>query len=609
MQLYECTTVLMKKLMPVIIIFSLLACATTPSKIEEILPTHQSTTESINELLSQAALLSGNQAFLLQLQALSELIENGLYERASNEANSITDSDSFEIKSRLHLLLLKAQIAKARGEKDLALSFLTDPLISTIDADTKVGREILQLRGRMYLTQNQPESAIFDFAEISGSWPEEVETPLYEDFWSSLQQIEATRLSRIAQDSSSYELRGWIELARTFEVEETSMSRQLDAIAQWRRTWVRHSAITRPPAALRNLQDAWERRPQQIALILPILEPAGNAIYEGFLSAYYQELIVSKEVPSISIYDSSGLSDVWEIYDQAVAQGADLIIGPLNKNLVSQLQEREALPINTLALNYADSPKTDKNFFQFGLAPEDEVLEIMELAWSRGHRNAAVLMPENQDYRELQEFFEKSWRQRGGNIVSQVNFYGDSNYASVVKELMAIDASEARAEKLLSILPRRNMEFTPRRRNDIDFIFLVANPNEGRQIKPTLAFYFAQNIPVYSIPSIYEGLDNSAENRDLDGIIFADAPWILESSDELNKSINENLRQASGTLRRLRAMGIDSFRLYPRLTQFLDNKSTVIQGVTGELSITDNQKIRRNLEVAQIVDGIATQIE
>ena len=91
--------------------------------------------------------------------------------------------------------------------------------------------------------------------------------------------------------------------------------------------------------------------------------------------------------------------------------------------------------------------------------------------------------------------------------------------------------------------------------------------------------------------------------------IFADAPWILESSDELNKSINENLRQASGTLRRLRAMGIDSFRLYPRLNQFLDNNSTVIQGVTGELSITDNQKIRRNLEVAQIVDGIATQIE
>ena len=153
------------------------------------------------------------------------------------------------------------------------------------------------------------------------------------------------------------------------------------------------------------------------------------------------------------------------------------------------------------------------------------------------------------------------------------------------------------------------MEFTPRRRNDIDFIFLVANPNEGRQIKPTLAFYFAQNIPVYSIPSIYEGRDNSAENRDLDGIIFADAPWILESNDELNKSINENLRQASGTLRRLRAMGIDSFRLYPRLNQFLDNNSTVIQGVTGELSITDNQKIRRNLEVAQIVDGIATQIE
>ena len=174
---------------------------------------------------------------------------------------------------------------------------------------------------------------------------------------------------------------------------------------------------------------------------------------------------------------------------------------------------------------------------------------------------------------------------------------------------MAIDSSEIRAENLLNLLPRRNMEFIPRIRKDVDFIFLVANPNEGRQIKPTLAFYFAEDIPVYSIPSIYEGSENPAENRDLDGIIFADAPWILGPNTDLNRSIDEDLRRVTGPLRRLRAMGIDSFRLYPRLQQFNNGSIQFIQGTTGRLFISESQKFRRKLKAARFENGIATLID
>ena len=593
-----------------VISFSLIFGCGVNTPVKEVLPSAtESTTDSINELLSKAAFFSGNQAFVLKLEAISALIEYGLFERAKEEIGRINASDSFELEARLNFLLLNAQIAKAENETETVLSWLENPLTTEVNPFTEIGRDILLLKGQTYLALDQPELALFVFTEITESWPIEIETTLYEDVWSSLQNVDENRLSLIAEESTSYELRGWIELARTFKSEETSIKKQLDNISQWRRTWVRHSAVIQIPQPIRDLQDSWDQRPSNVALILPMLQPAGNAIYEGFLSAYYQELLVSQEVPRVSIYDSTEVVNITEIYDDAVSNGAELIIGPLKKSLVNQLQEQGDLPVDTLALNYADNSSSDIKLYQFGLAPEDEIQEVINIAWGDGHRTAAILVPEKGDYQELQKFFENSWTQKGGQVVSKVNFHEGSNYAEIVKRLMAIDSSEIRAENLLNLLPRRNMEFIPRTRKDVDFIFLVANPNEGRQIKPTLAFYFAEDIPVYSIPSIYEGSENPAENRDLDGIIFADAPWILGPNTDLNRSIDEDLRRVTGPLRRLRAMGIDSFRLYPRLKQFNNGSIQFIQGTTGGLFISESQKFRRKLKAARFENGIATLID
>jgi hypothetical protein len=337
-------------------------------------------------------------------------------------------------------------------------------------------------------------------------------------------------------------------------------------------------------------------------------QATGNAIQEGFLSAYYQALDISREVPRISVYDSSNVTSVYGIYDEAVASGADLVIGPLNKQLVNQLAELPELPIKTLALNYSDSAPIDRlNLFQFGLAPEDEITQAIQLAWNAGHRNAAIVTPQSEDYLQLKNFFAESWLSRGGELVSQETFSGDSDYAEVIKRLVAIDSSEARADRLLDLLPRNNMEFTPRRREDIDFIFLIANPRQGRQIKPTLAFYFAGNIPVYAMPSIYDGQTNQSENSDLEGIVFTVEPWVLNEADALKIEIDSNLRQAQGPLQRLRAMGIDSFRLYPRLDQLANRDLTALQGTTGKLTMSAERRIRRLLEVARFEDGLARQ--
>ena len=584
------------------------ACSSAPEP-ERAPPQPQSTTESIDELLRQAELKSGDSAAELRLQAINNLITEGHIDRATSEIESIGEPSDLNSNLQLLFALTRAELALIQDNTSEALRWLTGTLTESATTNTAAGRNLILVRAQLFLENSRVFEAVTDMAELTESWPLDDETTLFEDLWYTLTSLDDDELNSLATDADSYELRGWIELAKIYQDDQNSIRSQLDSIVQWRRIWARHSAASRLPAPLKALQQTWDNRPSHIALILPIQEPAGNAIQEGFLTAYYQALSVSRELPRVSIFDSSRIETIYSIYNQAIDSGADLIIGPLDKNLVNQIQALPEIPVPTLALNYTDNEEITDNLFQFGLAPEDEISQIVNLAWELGHRNAAVLMPDTFDYGRLQKFFIESWKDKGGQVVASTNFFGDSDYADVIKRLMAIDSSEARAERLLDLLPRRNMEFTPRRRSDIDYIFLVANPRQGRQIKPTLAFYFAENIPVFSMPSIYNGRDNQQENRDLDGIVFTDAPWILNPGGELNDKINSNLRQAQGPLQRLRAMGIDSFMLYPRLFQLAERQIGSLRGTTGILTMSENQRIHRNLEPARFEDGLAVPFD
>ncbi len=587
------------------ILFISITCSSPPPPVVNAPPQIESTTESIDELLRQANLATGPDSASLRLKAIEELINFGYLDRAELEIGSIQNPNRLRATLQIQLALIRAQIAIKQNQFDSALRWLSGNLAESANGDTSAGRRLILLRGQLYQSINRNEDAIIDFTSITESWPANAETSLFEDIWIALTSLQDEELDKLAEEADSYEMRGWIELARIYQVDQFSIRSQLDSIVQWRRIWASHSAAARLPAPLIELQMTWENRPKHIALILPLQEATGNAIQEGFLSAYYQSLSVSRDVPQISVFDSTGLADINDTFDQAVASGADLIIGPLNKKLVNQISERIELPVPTLALNYTDEDRLAENLFQFGLAPEDEISQVINLAWEAGYRNAAVIMPDNLDYQRLEKFFSETWTNQGGQVVSSARFIGDSGYAEVIKRLMAIDSSEARAEKLLDLLPRLNMEFTPRRRSDIDFIFLVANPRQGRQLKPTLAFYFAGDIPVFSMPSVYDGQENQTGNRDLDGIIFTDAPWVLNPTHQLRDEVNTNLRQAQGPLQRLRAMGIDSFHLYPRLKQFSNNSISSVRGTTGLLTMSENRRIHRRLTTARFEDGIA----
>ena len=152
-----------------------------------------------------------------------------------------------------------------------------------------------------------------------------------------------------------------------------------------------------------------------------------------------------------------------------------------------------------------------------------------------------------------------------------------------------------------------NLKFEPRRRQDVDFIFLAAFPRQARLIRPQLKFHYAGNIPVYATSHIYSGKRNRHADRDMDDIIFEDIPWVLytpNNTPPLQKNIDQLWPEESDQYTRLFAMGIDAYNLIPHLNHLKSYSYERYNGETGILSLDEYHRIFRQLSWARFRNGI-----
>src|SRR5690606_16124296 len=127
-----------------------------------------------------------------------------------------------------------------------------------------------------------------------------------------------------------------------------------------------------------------DQQPKQIALLLPMqgkLAEAGEAVRDGFFAAYFQALENGRQTPEVRQYDSS--TDAISAYQQAIAEGADLVIGPIDKEKVTELSLMPSLEVHVLSINPPHTPPAQplKGFYQCGLAVEDEARQVARQAF------------------------------------------------------------------------------------------------------------------------------------------------------------------------------------------------------------------------------------
>lgn len=596
-----------------LLIALLTACAGTPSP-EPASSAPGDVPDNAAEYLEQAARETGGQSRERALLAAGEAALDDRNEEAAAELLAMLreslDSTEPATDLRLRTLLLEAELLLFTGDAAAALRTLNTLAAPRWQAESEtLYRQWLNQRISVLLELDQHLAAVRDHIALQAVLPEEQQQANRNRIWEILTAVPAARLQNAGSGADSYELRGWLELLTMTRSRPDNIEDQIAIIEQWRNRWNQHPAADVLPDALAYLVDLWENRPSRLALLLPLQQPAGNAVAQGFMSAYYHALGQGQDVPEVRLYDTSDSETIPAQYRQAVEEGADLVIGPLDKEAVRSLQRRESLPVPTLALNYTDNNLiSPEGLYQFGLAPEDDIRQLTRTAWQNNHRLAAALTPAGSDYQRIRELFGQQWQSLGGEVINSSSFTGSDTYSAVLRQLLAIDDSQARADRVTAILPREEVSFIPRRRQDIDYLFLLASPEQGRQIAPTLDFFYAGDVPIYAMPSIHDGGADPGRNRDLNGILFTEVPWLLESGGALKQELDATWSSVSGAAQRLRALGIDSYRLYARLGQLVNYPETRMQGATGTLALRSNGAIERIVPVARFTNGMAERL-
>jgi hypothetical protein len=369
------------------------------------------------------------------------------------------------------------------------------------------------------------------------------------------------------------------------------------AVANWKRLYPQHPANESVLSAASTQIAAATEFPDQIALLLPLsgrTEPIGVAVRDGFIAAYLEQDPAAR--PRLKVYDVTA-DTVAGAYRQAIADGAGFVVGPLTKEDVAAVVPLSGGRTPVLALNFlADSTVTPGNFYQFSLSPEDEARIVARRAVADGRLNGVVMVPVSEWGNRVAAAFADELAHLGGSVVDTQRF-----------ETSQVDFSDA-IKQAFQVHAVRGEPST--HRTDAAFVFVAAgSAGLARQILPQLKFHYVGDVPVYSTSDSFE--PDPAANGDLDGMIFPDMPWMV-ADDPVTAQIRDGVHAAwpARTTRRdrLYAFGFDAYRLVPALRSRTLAGTNEMAGVTGKLRLDEHNRIHRDLDWAQIKDGVPSSL-
>ncbi|HHL3492584.1 TPA: penicillin-binding protein activator [Legionella pneumophila] len=411
----------------------------------------------------------------------------------------------------------------------------------------------------------------------------------------SLPQAELNTMAVEAVDKS--EMQGWLQLAVISRKYRNNSKSLLAALDQWQMHFSSHPANQILPNPLDSISSKLLTPPKQVALLLPLSGPLsgpGNAIREGFMAAY--KVNRGDESTKIKVYDTSK-GDITNTYHQAISDGAEYVVGPLTKAQVATIASLDH-PVPTLLLNDTDT-STQNNSYSLGLSPVNEAIQVAIKAKSKGYRKALIIAPNNDWGNEVAKAFTNQWNADGGLVVDTLRYAAKQDLNKSMKDFLQITNSQER-EKILKQVLGYNVQSTTSRRQDFDMIFLLAYPSKARQIMPLLKYYYAGDVPVYATSSVYSGSANALKDKDLDGIIFCDIPWVFS-----HQMGTRNWPEQFNSYNRLYALGMDSYTLATQLNQLILFPADGSNDSTGILYLKPTQQVARVLEWGQFKQGLA----
>jgi outer membrane PBP1 activator LpoA protein len=356
----------------------------------------------------------------------------------------------------------------------------------------------------------------------------------------------------------------------------------------------------RPPA------EADGYRPYvRVALLLPLQGPfalAARSVRDGFMSAYFAE---ARQKPQVRVYDSGEGGDAAiAAYERAVADGAQMVVGPLSRDSVSALFERAQISAPLLALNRGAGAPPPPGSVSFALAPEDEGIAAAERMLRRGWRRVIAVAGDDESAQRALAAFRERMQQRDAQIVAEITLpEATPDYAPLIRR--ALSAAGTATAATPAPTDPRDPSAPASLPVAADAIFLATRAAQARLFAPQLRVAGVYDLPIVATSQIAAGDANARMDRELDGIEFTELPWLMGPVPGLpaRAPLAASLESARGGGARLFAFGLDAFRLLGHLDQLGADPNRRLDGATGQLWLDGFGQVQRSPGWARFSNG------
>lgn len=330
--------------------------------------------------------------------------------------------------------------------------------------------------------------------------------------------------------------------------------------------------------------------PSKVALLLPATGPvatAGAAVRDGFFTAYFHTPVTREQRPAVKVYDTGGTPDgAVSAYQQAVQDGAEIVVGPLARAAVGTLFAQAPLPVPVLALNHAqgDVP-TPTGSVEFSLLPEAEGAELAARMITLGLQAAIVFRGDSDTAARTFDAFKTQFESLGGAVANDVVLPPDGvDFAEQIEAALAGSGTETGIVALL-------------------------RPEQARLLLPQLKLA-RSTLPVFATSMLYTGTEDPTADSDLDGVQFCDEPWLFDAQTGLpdHATLASQLTTAGGPAARLFGFGMDAYALLPYLGWLRTHPGSYVAGATGQLTMDSFGHVQRTPIWVQFQGGVARPI-
>lgn len=569
-------------------------------------------TQSAEALYLKARQYQGEAQQLHLLKAAEAALQEQNNELALAITDTLRQSDSSLIRQRNQVLLLQAYLQ--HNELALAEQLIQQTTLSQIPVADQPA--YLWTSARLYQRQQRAYPAARSLLQLDAmqnsnntilaNYPE-----LHEHLWQQLSAISTSELTSLKVGAGQRTL-GWLNLLEIVRTYLGSPEQLNLALEDWQRRYSQLPKLSQLPEALQQQLALKPYQPKRIAVLLPLagqFQQHAKAIQYGLLAAATNENSSQRQLIFIDSQQS-----LPELQQQLAAQQIDFVIGPLLREQVEAVNQLTDWHYPTLFLNSRDSRwQTQPDRFYFALNMEDEAAQMAQLFAQKNYKRPVVISARNSISQRMQQHFSQQWQALGHTAPESHQFDAKEELEALITKLLETDSSRERIRLISGLIPGK-VESEAHSRQDIDAIYLLADPIQTRMLKPFVDVSVNPNaprLPIYASSRSYSSGGDANDLRDLNGLTFTETPWLLseQHSLQVRDQYLQLFPEQDETLQRLFAMGYDAYQLIGSLKQQQQLPTLSYPGFTGRLTVNQDGSINRQLSWASYRNNRLTAVQ